>query len=68
MRCFYKYGITGSVYSRFFHENRIHQPICHGKADDLVLAAIGVIKKEFMPHVTNDLYISMCAMTAVPKE
>ena len=49
-------------------DGRKPQPICHGQVGDLVLAALNVIKTEFMPHVTNQLYISMCAMTAVPKE
>ena len=49
-------------------DGRKPQPIFHGKVDDVVLATLNVIKKDYMPHITDPLRISLCAITAVPKE
>ena len=45
-------------------DGRKPNPICHGPATDLVIDACNVIKKEFMPLITDPLKISLIGLCA----
>ncbi|OHT08735.1 Ubiquitin carboxyl-terminal hydrolase isozyme L3 [Tritrichomonas foetus] len=48
-------------------DGRKPRPICHGDVKDLLLDTLEVIQKEFLPHVSDPLKITMTALTACPQ-
>jgi ubiquitin carboxyl-terminal hydrolase L3 len=49
-------------------DGRKPQPICHGVVEDLLLSAMDVVKRDYLPHLEGEMRISMVALTAPPDE
>jgi ubiquitin carboxyl-terminal hydrolase L3 len=49
-------------------DGRKPQPICHGAVQDLLLGGMGVVKRDYLPHLEGEMRISMCALTVPPQD
>ena len=37
------------------------QPVCHGECSDLLKDSVALIQKDFLPHIKNQMEVSVCA-------
>jgi ubiquitin carboxyl-terminal hydrolase L3 len=45
------------------------EPFCHGPiVRDLLLDGMGIVKRDYIPHLEGEMRISMCALTVPPAE
>ena len=49
-------------------DGRKPQPICHGEVKNLLPEALAIIQKDFMPHLENQLIVSLISFSKPPSE
>lgn len=49
-------------------DGRKPQPICHGPSSDLLKDSVDIVKRDFLPHIEDIMYTSMCAFCGQSSE